>query len=106
MPEQDEKRYRHFILDDVAQTQAYRSPRQIIPKQPIPERDRRRHGSSLLGQVEALKPAAEDASRAQRQAGLEGGYGLQVEFESFPDIELAFEKLARERSGIELLNVR
>ena len=29
-----------------------------------------------------------------------------VEFESFPDIELAFESLARERSGIELLNVR
>ena len=32
--------------------------------------------------------------------------GLRVEFESFPDIELAFESLARERSGIELLNVR
>ena len=29
-----------------------------------------------------------------------------VEFESFPDIDLAFESLARERSGIELLNVR
>ncbi len=29
-----------------------------------------------------------------------------MEFESFPDIELAFESLARERSGIELLNVR
>ena len=32
--------------------------------------------------------------------------GLQVEFESFPDVELAFESLAREASGIELLNVR
>ena len=32
--------------------------------------------------------------------------GLRVEFESFADIELAFESLARERSGIELLNVR
>jgi subtilase family protein len=29
-----------------------------------------------------------------------------VEFESFPDIELAFESLAKERSDIELLNVR
>ena len=29
-----------------------------------------------------------------------------IEFESFPDIDLAFESLARERSGIELLNVR
>ena len=32
--------------------------------------------------------------------------GLRVEFESFPEIELAFESLVRERSGIELLNVR
>ena len=34
------------------------------------------------------------------------GLGLQVEFESFPDVELAFESLGRESSGIELLNVR
>lgn len=31
---------------------------------------------------------------------------MQIEFESFPDVELAFESLARERSGIELRNVR
>jgi hypothetical protein len=31
---------------------------------------------------------------------------LQIEFEGFPGVELAFESLARERSGIELLNVR
>ena len=34
------------------------------------------------------------------------GLGISVEFESFPGIDLAFESLARERSGIELLNVR
>ena len=37
---------------------------------------------------------------------MEDGLGLQVEFESFPDIEFAFESLAREHWGIELLNVR
>ncbi len=37
---------------------------------------------------------------------MEEGLGLQVEFESFPDLELAFESLARENQGIELLNVR
>ena len=37
---------------------------------------------------------------------MEDGLGLQVEFESFPDIELAFESLARDHWGIELLNVR
>ena len=37
---------------------------------------------------------------------MEEGLGIRVEFESFPDVKLAFESLARERSGIELLNVR
>ena len=37
---------------------------------------------------------------------MEDDLGLQVEFESFPDVELAFESLARERSGIELSNIR
>ena len=49
----------------------------------------------------------EDAREIQEESGLEGdGLGLRVEFESFDDIDLAFESLARERSGIELLNVR
>ena len=37
---------------------------------------------------------------------MEDGLGIRIEFESFPDVKLAFESLARERSGIELLNVR
>ncbi|SFL37114.1 Subtilase family protein [Nitrosomonas aestuarii] len=51
-------------------------------------------------------PTLDQAVEQQHQAGLDDGLGLQIEFESFPDIELAFESLARERSGIELLNVR
>jgi hypothetical protein len=72
----------------------------------VPDRNRRTHGSALLRQLRALERDMENARRAQIEAGLEAGFGLQVEFESFPDIELAFESLARERSGIELFNVR
>ncbi|MEB8056093.1 S8 family peptidase [Pseudomonas fulva] len=43
---------------------------------------------------------------AQRQAGQERGYGLQLEFVSEPGFELAFESLARGPQKIELLNVR
>ncbi len=32
--------------------------------------------------------------------------GYRLEFESFPDIALAFESLSRENQGIELFNVR
>ena len=51
-----------------------------------------------------MRPKPHD--RSSGAAGFEAGLGLLVEFESFPDVELAFESLARERQGIELLNVR
>ncbi len=73
---------------------------------PVPRQNRQADGGALLQQVEGLKPELEQARARQQQSGMEEGFGLQIEFESFPDIELAFESLAVERSGIELLNVR
>ena len=101
-----DERNRHFILDGVTETEAYRSPQEGGGRPKVPERDRERHGGTLLRQLDGLHPQAEAAKEAQRQAGVDEGFGLVIEFESFPDIELAFESLARERSGIELLNVR
>lgn len=101
-----EERHRHFILDGVTEVEPYRSPQQGGKRPSVPERDRQRHGNALRRQIDALHPQAEAAHNAQQQAGLDEGLGLQIEFESFPGIELAFESLARERSGIELLNVR
>ncbi len=102
-----EEKKRHFILEGVTETEAYRSPQQGRGQHPaIPERDRIRHGEALQRQIDGLRTEAESARQTQQAAGINEGLGLQVEFESLPDIELAFESLARERSGIELLNVR
>jgi Subtilase family len=106
MPDVDESKRRHFILDGATKTERFVRPNQKIEKRPVLELDRQRQGNALLGQIEALKPDFEAARRAQEEAGLASGFGLQMEFESFPDIDLAFERLARERAGIELLNVR
>jgi hypothetical protein len=106
MANQNEQKKRHFILDGFAETERFSRPRQRIERTAVPEQDRRLHGTALLGQIGALKPVLETARRTQEDAGFEGGFGLQVEFESFPDIELAFESLAREGQGIELFNVR
>ena len=106
MTEQDDQRKRHFILEGTAETEQFRSPQQGGGSSKVPDRDRLKHGDALLAQIEALRSQIDDARAGQEAAGLEEGFGLQVEFESFPDIELAFESLARERSGIELLNVR
>ena len=100
-----EGRNRHFILEGVTETEPYRSQGGGRRPEP-PERDRARHGAALQRQLGELRAEVESAREAQQAAGMEEGLDLQVEFESFPGIELAFESLARERSGIELLNVR
>ena len=106
MVESRSGRHRHFILERITETEAYRYPGGGRNGSSIPERDRTQHGGALLGQIEECRSAVEAALEIQRSAGLEDGLGLQVEFESFPDVEMAFESLARERQGIELLNVR
>ena len=101
-----DRRSRHFVLEGFTETEPYRSSQQRGPRSVVPERDRASHGGALQGQIDALRVQANAARDAQEAAGMEEGLGLQVEFESFPEIELAFESLAREPSGIELLNVR
>jgi hypothetical protein len=54
----------------------------------------------------ALKNLSTEVIRTQATHGLESGLGLQIQFTSFPDVELAFESLANEIQKIELLNVR
>ena len=97
---------RHFLLQNNALTEPFRSPPRRGGGAGVPDRDRGVHGASLLRQIRQLAPEVAAAISEQQQAGLETGFGLQIEFQSFPDIELAFESLARERSGIELRNVR
>ena len=100
------KRSRHFIIKGFAETQAYRRP-QPPPRDRVvvPPRDRPHHAGALQRQVEAVRRRA-DAARDAQQAAATDEVGLPVEFEGFPGVELAFESLAREQSGIELLNVR
>jgi len=74
----------------------------------LPQLDRAQHGAALLTELEALLPVAEEAKLRQQEIGLEAGLGIQIQFLSRPDAELAFEKLASEgkRKGIELLSVQ
>ena len=106
MAERKPKNHPHFIFQNSAQAESFTSPGQGGGGKPIPDRDRVAHGGALLGKLQQLTPVLNDAVAQQQQAGIDEGFGLQIEFESFPDVELAFESLARERSGIELRNVR
>ena len=99
------QRNRHFILDGVTETEAFsHGGRGNRPT--VPSRDRLSHAATLRRQIDELRIVADEAKVVQEEAALEGGIGIQVEFQSFPDVELAAERLARDRSGIELLGVR
>lgn len=104
--DQNSRQNRHLILEGFTETEPFKSPPTRDSKKSIPERNRAEHGAALLGRIEELKPELAAARQAQEEAGLESGFGLKVEFESFPDVPLAFESLDQKRQGIELLNVR
>ncbi|MBN2429394.1 MAG: S8 family peptidase [Deltaproteobacteria bacterium] len=107
MAEKNQPPKKHFLLGNLADPEPFSPPRRSISPVSIPARERQSHGNHLLRQVEQLKPAMQNAKEVQEAAGLDkDGLGLRLEFESFDDIDLAIESLARERSGIELLNVR
>lgn len=106
MADREPHNHPHFIFQNSAQAESFARPRQKIEPKSIPSRDRQVHGSHLLGKLQQLTPVLAESKVKQQQAGIDEGFGLQIEFESFPDVELAFESLARERSGIELRNVR
>lgn len=106
MAKPDDQRRRHFILEGKALTEPFARPPRKIEPPTVPAQDRQGHGNALLDQLESLRPQFDLARSAQAAAGLDTGFGLQIEFESFPDIELAVQSLDRTSSGIELRNVR
>jgi len=83
MTHQNEKKYRHFILDRFTDTERFVRPLQKIERKPIPEQDRFQHGTALLEQIQELKPEWEAARRSQKEAGLEGGFGLQIDVDLY-----------------------
>jgi len=72
----------------------------------IPEQPRAQHAAALRAQLAAIALAQQAQVVQQRSAGMQSAIGLQVEFTSPVDVELAAHSLARDKQGIELLNVR
>jgi len=107
MPDTTREQLPHIILTDTASTERFSAISSGGGRPPaLPQLDRAAHGQALLSRIETLKNAAVQAKQAQQEAGLEYGFGVQVQFRSFDDVALAFESLSREKSGIELLNVQ
>ena len=100
----DAETHRHFILEGITDTEPYRPPIGGGGGQQVAARNREEHAASLSEQLNEVQVAAEEAALDTEDP--EAGLGIQVEFQSFPDIDLAFESLARENQRIELRNIR
>jgi hypothetical protein len=97
----------HLVLSQTSQSKEYTAHSLGGGSKPVvPELPRNQHGTSLLAQLEAVKPIIEQVSQAQRDLGLESGLGLQIQFEGGFDVELAFESLGNDPKRIELLSVQ
>ncbi len=96
----------HLVLSDTAQINAFTAHKpKGVAKKIFPELNRAQHGASLQAQLLAIEATAHDLIAHQQDIGLESGLGLQIQFQSQPDITLAFESLHNETSHIELLSV-
>ena len=111
MPEQTQDKRRHLVLSNTSQAQGFKAPSNGgggASAVPVP--DRAHHGAALKGQLQALKPIAQQMAEAQREQDLESGLGLQIQFVGVQDVALAFENLGNERGRdakkqIEVLSV-
>ena len=109
MPEQTNDKRRHLLLQNTSEAKPFTAHSPKGGTAPVvPELDRAQHGVSLRQQLESLQPLAETVKERQQEIGLEAGLGIQIQFVSRPDADLAFEKLAAEGKGkgIELLSVQ
>lgn len=112
MPEQTHDKRRHLVLTNTSKAQPFTAPSAGGGgAAEVPKPDRVQHGTALQAQLLALKPIAEQAAGMQKEQGLQGGLGLQIQFVGLPDVALAFESLGDERSRdpgkqIEVLSVR
>lgn len=107
MAGQENDKRRHLVLTDTSEPKpftAHSTPRDKA--KPPPHLERAQHGASLQSQLAGLKPIAEKAASEQKEQGFGSGLGLQIQFVSRPEVELAFESLAHEKRKIELLSIR
>lgn len=96
---------RHIYLGATGKAESYTSMA-TVRKPPIPAQNRPQHGGALQ---EQLTTVAREQDRLVQEAAtrnLESAIGIQVEFESYPGVDLAVASLANAASHIELLNVR
>jgi hypothetical protein len=96
----------HFFLNSIAIAHNFITHRIQIPTKNIPKQNRQRHSGKLRGDLATISTEFNSLKEDAKELPLQMGIGIQVEFESFPDIEMAIGSLANETQKIELHNIK
>lgn len=105
MPDNKEEK-KHIFLGRNGRAEKYTYPKTPVIKTVVPSRNRRAQAAKLLSELGDAKRKKKTIEREAEEYDLESSLGIQVTFDSFPGVNLAFESLADSRQKIELLNVK
>ncbi|WP_427914802.1 S8 family peptidase [Ramlibacter sp. MMS24-I3-19] len=107
MTTQDQQRRPHLLPNDTRSTEGYTAKGAGGGDRPeVPEQAREQHSQNLRAQFAQVAAVQQQRIADQQAADVQTAIGIQIEFESQQGVELAAESLARDRQGIELMNVR
>ncbi|MEL7293141.1 MAG: S8 family peptidase [Pseudomonadota bacterium] len=97
----------HFFFNSSASSHEFTSPiRGGGSKVEIPAKNRAAHSSKLRQEIQNVATELTVLKQSIPYSELNMGVGIQVEFESFPDVEMAVQSLANDPQGIVLHNVK
>ncbi|SOZ19438.1 S8 family peptidase [Cupriavidus taiwanensis] len=111
MPVPPRNKRRHLLPQGTSTTSPFTAHAANRPTKPaVPDLPRQVHGQALQGQIARLADVAVATQARQAELGLTSGMGVQIQFASQPDVELAVQSLSAERGNprnhIEVLSVR
>jgi len=92
----------HLIVTNTVTTESYTKPKGGgAGSSDLPARDRQKHASQLIQQLDALRPFEKSITHEQKDFGSEIS-GIYVTFESNPGLDLQLKSLENQPSKIEL----
>jgi hypothetical protein len=106
MATENQQRRPHLFPHDTRSTEGYTAKKAVVVKAAVPPQPRVQHAQELRTQFAQIEAAQLQRVAEQKAAEVRTAIGIQIEFESQEGVELAAESLARDRQGIELMNVR
>lgn len=107
MATQHPHRRQHLLPQNTSTAQSYTAkPQGRDPEPGTPAKVRQQHGEHLRAQLAAVAIIQQERAAQLHALNVQSTIGIQIEFESEEAVALAAASLARDRQGIELMNVR